>query len=121
MAPPASKTTIPISKTANSLNAAKFHVMAFTVSLEINNDKISPSTKRSFLKVLLNVRKIKKKQTNFEQYSCLHMNGTKIVICEVASDTLFVISSAFTSNDNLFRSALDEACDAFNAVMLDFG
>ena len=49
------------STTAHSLKAAIFHTMAFKLSLEINKDQITPSTKRSFLKVLYNVCKIKRR------------------------------------------------------------
>ena len=47
-----SETKIIPSTTANSLKAATFHTMAFKLSLEINKDQITISTKRSFLKVL---------------------------------------------------------------------
>ena len=104
MAPPASETKLPNSTTANSLKAAISHTMAFKLSLEINNDKITASTKRSFLKVLYNVCKIKKKHINFEQDSRIHMDGPNIAICETTSDAVFVIDSSFTSRDHYFRS-----------------
>ena len=62
MAPPDSKTNIISSTTANSLKAAIFHTMALKLSHEINNDQITVSTKRTFLKVLYNVCKIKKEK-----------------------------------------------------------
>ena len=61
MAPPqGSKTKIISSTTANSFKAAIFHTMAFKLSLGIHNDQITIPTKRSFIKVLYNVCKIKK-------------------------------------------------------------
>ena len=36
------------------------------------------------------------------------------------SDTVFVLHSVFTSKDNYFQVAIQEAYDAFNIVMLDF-
>ena len=64
MAPPDSKTNIISSTTANSLKAAIFHTMALKLSHGINNDQITVSTKRTFLKVLYNVNvcKIKKEK-----------------------------------------------------------
>ena len=34
---------------------------------------------------------------------------------------MFVLNSAFTTKDNYFQVALDDAIDAFNAVLLGFG
>ena len=93
--------------------------MAYKFSLEINNDQITPSTKRSFLKVLYIVCKIKKKDINFEQR--LHLDGPKIAICETASNAVFVLNSSFTTKDNYFTVAIDEACEAFTKVLLEFG
>ena len=122
MAPPApemQKTTA-INK-VHSLRAAIFHTMACKMSTEINNDAIKDSTKRSFLKILHNVCKIKQKHINFEQYFRIHVNGPKIAICENTSESVFVLHSAFTSADHYFQIALEEAIDAFNAVLVDFG
>ena len=124
MAPQVSETNqtklIP-STTAHSFRAAIFHTMAFKLSLKINNDQVTPSTTRSFLKVLYNVCKIKTKNLNFEQYARLHLDGPKIAICETASNAVFVPNSSFTTKDNYFRVAIDEACEAFNKVLLEFG
>ena len=106
---------------AHSLKAAIFHTMAFKLSLEIDNENIIDPTERSFVKVLYNVRKIKKKQINFEQYTHLHLDDPKIAICETVSDTVFILNSSFTTKDNYFRVAIDEACFASNKMMLDFG
>ena len=95
--------------------------MAYKMSLEINKRNITLPTRRSFLKVLYNVCQIKKKQITFEHYYRVHVNGPKIAICEITSDIVFVLKSAFTTKDNYFQVALDDAIDAFNAVLLDFG
>ena len=105
----------------HSLKAAIFHTMAYKMSLEINKGDITLPTRRSFLKVLYNVCQIRKKDITFEQYYRIHVNGPKIAICEITSDTVFVLNSAFTTKDNYFQVAIDEAIDAFNAVLLDFG
>ena len=121
MAPQDSKTKIIPSSTAHSLKAAIYHTMAFKLSLEMNNDQITPLTQRAFLKVLYNVCNIKKKNINFEQYARLHLDGPKITICETASNAVFVLNSSFTTKDNCFRVAIDEACEAFNKVLFEFG
>ena len=59
LAPQDSKTKIIPSTAANSLKAAIFHTIAFKLSPELNNDQIIYLTKRSFLKVVYNVCKIK--------------------------------------------------------------
>ena len=78
MGPPAPN-MVPSTTTVHSLEAAKFHTMAFKMSLKMNNDKITAATTRSFLKVLYNVRQIKKKHINFEQYNRLHVDGSKVI------------------------------------------
>ena len=98
----------------HSLKAAIFHTMAYKLSLEINNNKITPKSLIAFLKVLYNVTQIKKKHITFEQYSRLHVVGPKIAICETASNVVFVLNSAFTSKDQYFQAALHEATNAFN-------
>ena len=125
MAPPEPKTIAKNLKSSiskgHSLKTAIFHTMAFKLSLEINSDNVTIPTKESFLKVLYNVCHIKKKKISFEQYARLHYDGLKIAICETVSDTVFVLHSAFTSKDNYFQVAIQEATDAFNQIMLDFG
>ena len=122
MAPADSNTTTKFVSTtnANSLKAAVFHTMAFKLSLEINTDQITIPTKRSFLKVLYNVCKIKN-NIAFEQYARIHLNGPKIAICESTSDMVFVLNSSFTSKDEYFQMAIAEACDAFNKALIHFG
>ena len=123
MAPADSKTTTKIvsSTNANSLKAAIFHTMAFKLSLEINTDQITEATKRSFLKVLYNVCKIKKKNIVFEQYDRIHLDGPKIAICETTSDMVFVFNSSFKSKDEYSQMAIAEACDAFTNALIHFG
>ena len=105
----------------HSLKAAIFHTMAYKMSLEINNGNVTLPTRRSFLKVLFNVCQIKKKQMNFEQYYRIHVEGPKIAVCETTSETVFVLNSGITTKDNYFQTAVDDAIDAFNATLLDFG
>ena len=105
----------------HSLKAAIFHTMAFELSLEINKNKITPKSLIAFLKVLQNVTQIKMKKNTFDQYSRNHLEGPKIAICETASNVVFVLNSSFTTKDNYFRTALQEATDAFNNMLKDFG
>ena len=111
----------------HSLKAAIFHTMAFKLSLEINKNKITPKCLIAFLKVLYKVTQIKKKKITFEQYSRIHPEGPKIAICETASSVVFVLIFSFTSGsiqltkDQYFRTALQEATDAFNNMLKDFG
>ena len=98
----------------HSLKAAIFHTMAFKQN--------TPKCLIAFLKVLYNVTQIKKKKNTFEQYSRIHLQGPKIAICEeTASNVVFVLNSSFTSKDQYFRTALQEATDAFNNMLKDFG
>ena len=121
MAPQDSKTKTNRSTTANSIKAAIFNTMAFKLSLEINNDQVTISTKRLILNVLYNVSKIKKKKINFEQYARIHLDGPKNVICETASNGVFILTSSFTTKDKYFDTAIDEACEVFNKVMTELG
>ena len=105
----------------HSLKAAIFHTMAFKLSLEINNNKITPKSLIAFLKVLYNVTQIKKKTITFEQYSRIHDDTPKLAICETASNVVFVLNSSFTTKDQYFRVAIQEATDAFNNMLKDFG
>ena len=103
---------------AHSLKAAIFHTMASKLSLEINNDKITESTKRSILKVLYIVCKIKKKQINFEHYARIHLAQKSQYVKPY--HIRFSSYSSFTTKDDHLCVALDEACSAFKAMMLDF-
>ena len=95
--------------------------MAYKLSVEINNNKITPKSLIAFLKVLYNVAQIKTKHITFEQNSRIHVAGPKIAICETASNVVFVLNSAFTSKDQYFHAALKEATDAFNEMLQSFG
>ena len=105
----------------HSLKAAIFHTMAYKLSLEINKNKITPKTIIAFLKVLYNIAQIKTKKIPFDQYSRIHLAGPKIAICETVSNAVFVLNSAFTSKDQYFKTAIQEAILAFNNVLKDFG
>ena len=105
----------------HNLKAALFHTMAFKLSLEINRNKITPKCLIAFIKVLYNVTQIKKKKITFDHYSRIHLEGPKIAICETASNVVFVLVSPFTSKDQYFRTALQEATDAFNNMLKEFG
>ena len=105
----------------HSLKAAIFHTMAYKLSLKINNNKRTPKSLIAFLKVLYNVANIKQKRITFEQYSRIHVAGPKIVICQTASNVVFVLNSAFTSKDQYFHVALQEATEAFNEMLQRFG
>ena len=105
----------------HSLKAAIFHTMAFKFSLEINKKKVAPKSLVAFLTVLYNITQIKKKKITFEQYSCLHLTGPKIAICKTASNVVFVLNSSFTTKDQYFRAAIQEAIAAFNIMLEDFG
>ena len=95
--------------------------MAFKLSLEINEYKITQKSPIAFLKVLYNISKLRKKKITFEQYSRIHLDGPKIAICETASNVVFVINSAFTTKDHYFRHAIDEAITAFHSTLQEFG
>ena len=104
----------------HSLKAAIFHTMAFKLSPEINKNKVTYKSHIAFLNVFYNVTKIKKKKITFEQYSRIHLYGTKIAICETTSNVVFILISSFTSNDQYFPAAIDEAMTAFNITLQDF-
>ena len=95
--------------------------MAFKLSLESNKNEVTPKSLIAFLKVLYNITQIKKKKIKFEQYSRTHLTGPKIAICETASNVVFVLNSSFTTKDQYFRAAIQEATPAFNTMLQDFG
>ena len=65
--------------------------------------------------------KSRRKKITFEQFSRIHLEGPKIEICETVSNVVFVLNSSFTTKDQYFRAALQEATDAFNNMPKDFG
>ena len=95
--------------------------MVFKLSSEVIKNKITQKSLIAFLKVLYNITKIKKKKITFEQYSRLHLDGPKIAICETSSNVVFVLSSSFTTKDQYFRAAIQEAIAASNNMLQDFG
>ena len=95
--------------------------MAYKLSIEINKNKITPKTIIAFFKVLYNIAQIKTEKITFEQYSRIQLAGPKIAICETASNAVFVLNSAFTSKDQYFKTAIQEAILAFNIVLKEFG
>ena len=103
------------------MKAAIFHTIAFKLSLEINKNKVTQNSLIAFLKVLYNITQIKKKKITFENYSHLHSDGPKIAICETASNVVFVLNSSFTTKDQYFRAAIQEAITAFINMLQDFG
>ena len=126
MLAPDSETEDVITVTSNlskvhSLKSAIFHTMAFKLSLQINKSKVTQKSLIAFLKVFYNITKIKKKKIIFEQYSRLHLDGPKIAICETASNVVCVLNSSFTTKDQYFRAAIQEAIAAFNNMLQDFG
>ena len=125
MLAPDSETEDVITVTSNlskvhSLKAAIFHTKVFKLSLEINKNKVTPKSLIAFLKVLYNFTQIKKKKISFEQYSRLHLTGPQIAICETASNVVFVLNSSFTTKDQCFSTACQEAIAAFNSMLQDF-
>ena len=70
-----------------------------------------------FFKSPLQCHADKKEKITFEQYSRIHLQGPKIAICETASNVVFVLNSSFTSKDQYFRTALQEATDVFNHML----
>ena len=106
---------------SQTLKAAIFHTMTFTLSLETNQNKISHFTRRSFLKVLYNVSQFGQKGIPFEPYYRIHVKGPQIAVFETISDTVFVLNSQFTQKDPYFHAAFPEAMDALDNVLKDFG
>ena len=105
----------------HSLKAAIFHTMAFKPSLEVNKNKMTPKSLIAFLIVVYKVTQIKEKRITIEQYSRIQLAVTKTAICETASNVVFVLNSSFTTKDQYFRTAIQEATDAFNKILQDFG
>ena len=62
------------------------------------------------------------KKIPFEQYYRLHVSGPTNAICENKSITVFVPTHiSFDQTNFYFLHAVQEAVDAFNAVLQDFG
>ena len=80
--------------------------MAFKLSLKINKNKITPKSLIAFLKDLYNVTQIKKK---------------KLQLINTRAFTLKAQKLRFAKRRQYFRTALQEATDAFNTMLKDFG
>ena len=69
-----------------------------------------------------NVFLLSSKTTPFEQYYRLHLSGPNIAICETKSNNVFVLThTSFDQNNFYFLHAVQEAVDAINEVLKDFG
>ena len=62
----------------HSLKAAIFRTMAFKLSLDINNNKITPKSLIAFLKVLYNVTQIKKKKSHLSNIPAFMLTAQKL-------------------------------------------
>ena len=106
----------------HSLKAAILKTIALKLGNESNHGTISPSTRQAFFKIMYNVFLLPSKKIPFEQYYRLHVSGPKIAICEIKSNNVFVLThTSFDQNNFYFLHAVQEAVDAFNAVLKDFG
>ena len=86
-----------------------------------NQNKILHPTRRSFLKVLYNISQIgKKTQHSIRTIIPSTYSRTKNRYLRNSSVAVFVIDSSYTQKGHYFRAALQEATDAFNAVLRDF-
>ena len=114
-------TAVP-SHNAHSLKAALFKTRALKVGNELNNGTIAPSTRRAFFKIMYNVFLLSSKKIPFEQYYRFHLSGPNVAICETKSNNVFVLShTSFGKNNFYFLHAVQEAVEAFNNVLKDFG
>ena len=62
----------------HSLKAAIFHTKAYKLSLEINNNKITPKSFIAFLKVLYNVAQIKKNASHLNNIQGFMLPNRKL-------------------------------------------
>ena len=105
----------------HSLKAAIFKTLALKIGNELNNGTIAPSTRQAFFKSMYNSFLLTSKKIPFEQYYRLHVSGPTIAICETKSNNVFVLThTSFDQNIFYFLHAVQEAVDAFNAVLRDF-
>ena len=65
--------------------------------------------------------KLKRRNLRLNNIPALHLDGPKIAICGTVSNVVFVLNSAFTTKDQYFRAAIQEALTAFNNMLQDFG
>ena len=107
---------------AHSLRAEIVKTLSLNFGNDINNGTIAPSTRRAFFKRLHNIFFLYSKKILYEQYYRLHISGLPIAICQTNSSNLFVIDrTSFEQNNFYFLHALQEAVNAFNSVLHDFG
>ena len=64
---------------------------------------------------------MKKKNINIQQYARLHLDGPKLAISKTVANLASALISSFTTKDQYFRVAMDEAGELFNKLLLDFG
>ena len=112
--PRTKKNAIPVT-TANSLQAAILNTMAFKLSLEINSKKLTPSTKGHSSKSF--ITSVKSKIKMFLSSNSLGSTWTDPKL-QYAKLTLTLFSSSIPHSQ---ARILSEACDAFNATMLELG
>ena len=107
---------------AHSLKAAIFKTLALKIGNELNIGTIAHSTRRAFFKIMYNIFLLSSKKIPFVQYYRLHISGHTIAICETQSSNVFVLAQkSFDQNQFYFLHAVQEAVDAFKAVLHDFG
>ena len=71
---------------------------------------------------MYNIFLLSPKRIPFEQYYRLLSPGPTIAFCETKLNNVFVPThTSFDQNDFYFLHAVQEAVDAFNAVLQDFG
>ena len=105
-----------------SLKVAIFKTLALKNGNELDDGTISPSTRQAFFKIMYNVFLLSSKTIPFEQYYRLHVSGPTIAICETKSNNVFVLTqTSFDQKYFCFLHVVQEAVDAFNAVLNDFG
>ena len=114
-------TTVP-SNNAHSLKAAIFKTIALKIGNVLNNGTIALSTLRRFFEIMYNVIVLSSKMIPFEQCYRLHLSGPNTAICETKTNNVFFLThTSFDQNNFYFLHAVQEAVDAFNEVLKDFG
>ena len=105
----------------HSLKAAILKTLALKIGNELNNGTIAPSTRQHFSTIMFTFFFLSSKKITFEQYYRLHVSGPTVAICEIKSNNVFVLThSSFDQNNFYFLHAVQEAVDAFIAVLCGF-
>ena len=87
----------------------------------MNRGTIAPSTRQVFFKIMYNKFILSPKKILFEQYYRLHILGPTIAVSEIKSNNVFVLThKSFDQNSSFFLHGVQEAVDAFIAVLRDF-